>query len=75
MAPDEGNMYLLGKVGSAEQKARFLEPLVLGKARSAFFMTERRPEPGRVAGAKRGRAGETTWRPQRDAVCATCGLC
>src|ERR1700760_1572879 len=40
MAPDEGNMYLLGKVGSAEQKARFLEPLVSGKARSAVFMTE-----------------------------------
>ena len=40
MAPDEGNMYLLGKVGSPEQKARFLEPLVSGKARSAFFMTE-----------------------------------
>lgn len=40
MAPDEGNMYLLGKVGSAEQKARFLEPLVSGRARSAFFMTE-----------------------------------
>ncbi|CAN5386841.1 acyl-CoA dehydrogenase family protein [soil metagenome] len=40
MAPDEGNMYLLGKVGSAEQKTRFLEPLVSGKARSAFFMTE-----------------------------------
>ena len=33
-------MYLLGKVGSPEQKARFLEPLVSGKARSAFFMTE-----------------------------------
>ena len=40
MAPDEGNMYLLGKVGSTEQKARFLEPLVSGNARSAFFMTE-----------------------------------
>jgi len=39
-APDEGNMYLLGKVGSAEQKARFLDPLVSGEARSAFFMTE-----------------------------------
>ena len=40
MAPDEGNMYLLGKVASAEQKARFLDPLVGGTARSAFFMTE-----------------------------------
>jgi acyl-CoA dehydrogenase len=40
MAPDEGNMYLLGKVGSPEQKARFLAPLVSGQARSAFFMTE-----------------------------------
>ena len=40
MAPDEGNMYLLGKVGTADQKERFLEPLVSGKARSAFFMTE-----------------------------------
>lgn len=40
MAPDEGNMFLLGKAGSDEQKARFLKPLVSGEARSAFFMTE-----------------------------------
>lgn len=39
-APDEGNMYLLGKVGSPELKARFLDPLVAGKGRSCFFMTE-----------------------------------
>ena len=39
-APDEGNMYLLGKVGSTDQHARFLDPLVRGEARSAFFMTE-----------------------------------
>ena len=40
MAPDEGNMYLLGHVGSADLKARFLAPMVDGSARSAFFMTE-----------------------------------
>jgi len=39
-APDEGNMYLLGKVATEAQKARFLAPLVAGRARSAFFMTE-----------------------------------
>lgn len=46
MAPDEGNMYLLGKVGSEEQKRRFLKPLVEGDARSAFFMTEPASEGG-----------------------------
>ena len=39
-APDEGNMYLLGKIGSEAIKRRFLDPLVSGHARSAFFMTE-----------------------------------
>jgi acyl-CoA dehydrogenase len=45
-APDEGNMYLLGKVGSAEIKDRFLKPLVEGRTRSAFFMTEPAMEGG-----------------------------
>jgi acyl-CoA dehydrogenase len=45
-APDEGNMYLLGKVGSPEIKQRFLKPLVEGRARSAFFMTEPAAEGG-----------------------------
>ena len=40
MAPDGSNMFLIGKVGNAEQKARFLAPLMSGKVRSAFFMTE-----------------------------------
>lgn len=39
-APDEGNMYLLGKVGSPELKDRFLPRMVTGEIRSAFFMTE-----------------------------------
>ncbi len=46
MAPDEGNMYLLGKVGAPEQKARFLKPLVEGHCRSAFLMTEPAGENG-----------------------------
>jgi acyl-CoA dehydrogenase len=39
-APDEGNMFLLGRVASPEQKERFLKPLIDGRTRSAFFMTE-----------------------------------
>ncbi|ETR76709.1 acyl-CoA dehydrogenase [Afipia sp. P52-10] len=45
-APDEGNMYLLGKVGTPEQKHHFLKQLVEGHARSAFFMTEPASEGG-----------------------------
>jgi len=45
-APDEGNMYLLGKVGSPEMKERFLRPMVEGRARSAFLMTEPAVEGG-----------------------------
>lgn len=39
-APDEGNMYLIGHVGTAEQKAHFLAPMIAGDGRSAFLMTE-----------------------------------
>ena len=46
MAPDEGNMYLIGHVGTPEIKERFLKPLVEGRARSAFFMTEPAAENG-----------------------------
>ncbi|MDM0117044.1 acyl-CoA dehydrogenase [Variovorax sp. J22R133] len=45
-APDEGNMFLLGKVASSGQKERFLSKLVSGEARSAFFMTEPADEGG-----------------------------
>lgn len=45
-APDEGNMFLLGKVGSPDLKKKFLEPLIHGRARSAFFMTEPADEQG-----------------------------
>jgi len=40
MAPDEGYMYLIGHVGSPELKQRFLGPLIEGRGRSAFFLTE-----------------------------------
>lgn len=43
-APDDGNMMLLARVGSAAQKARWLRPIVEGQVRSAFVMTE--PHPG-----------------------------
>ncbi|MGQ3176561.1 MAG: acyl-CoA dehydrogenase family protein [Blastomonas fulva] len=45
-APDEGNIYLLGKVGSPALNQKFLKPLLDGKARSAFFMTEPASEGG-----------------------------
>lgn len=45
-APDEGNMFLLGRIGSPDIKARFLAPLVEGRKRSAFFMTEPAMEGG-----------------------------
>lgn len=45
-SPDEGNMFLLGKAANEEQKSRYLERLVSGHARSAFFMTEPASEGG-----------------------------
>ena len=43
-APDEGNMHLLELVASPAQKERYLRPLVEGRIRSCFAMTE--PPPG-----------------------------
>jgi acyl-CoA dehydrogenase len=43
-APDEGNVHLLAHVATAAQRERYLKPLVQGRVRSAFAMTE--PAPG-----------------------------
>jgi acyl-CoA dehydrogenase len=43
-APDEGNMHLLQKAATPEQRTRYLEPLAKGVVRSCFAMTE--PAPG-----------------------------
>ena len=39
-APDEGNMFLLGKVANPEQIDEFLVPVIDGRQRSVFAMTE-----------------------------------
>ena len=43
-APDDGNMMVLNKIGTEQQKARWLQPIVDGQVRSSIVMTE--PAPG-----------------------------
>jgi acyl-CoA dehydrogenase len=55
-APDDGNMNLLALVGTPAQKERWLRPIVEGKVRSAFAMTEPAPGGGSDPGMIRTRA-------------------
>ncbi len=63
-APDDGNMIALEKIGSDEQKARWLQPIVDGEVRSAFVMTEPAPGAGSDPSAMRTvakRKGNSAW--------------
>lgn len=43
-APDDGNMIVLNKIATEAQKDRWLQPVIDGRVRSSFAMTE--PMPG-----------------------------
>lgn len=55
-APDDGNMNVLARVGTPAQKQRWLRPIVEGRVRSAFAMTEPHPGGGSDPGMIRTRA-------------------
>ncbi len=61
-APDDGNMMVLEKVATDAQKERWLQPIVQGRVRSAFAMTE--PHPG--SGSDPGGMMITTARRNND---------
>ena len=43
-APDDGNMFVLNRVATEEQKTKWLQPIIDGDIHSSFVMTE--PHPG-----------------------------
>jgi acyl-CoA dehydrogenase len=63
MAPDDGNMNLLAHAGTPAQKERWLRPIVEGRVRSSFAMTEPAPGGGSDPGMIRTRAEKKgdTW--------------
>ena len=55
-APDDGNMMVLGKLGTEAQQDRWLQPIMRGEVRSAFAMTEPHPGGGSDPGMMQTRA-------------------
>src|SRR5207248_3089019 len=55
-APDDGNMNLLSRTGTPAQQEWWLRPVVEGKVKSAFAMTEPAPGGGSDPGMIRTRA-------------------
>src|SRR5689334_679439 len=55
-APDDGNMNLLALTGTTAQKDKWLRPIVDGRVRSSFVMTEPAPGGGSDPGMIRTRA-------------------
>ena len=55
-APDDGNMILLSRTATPGQKRRWLIPIIEGRLRSAFVMTEPMPGAGSDPSAMRTRA-------------------
>lgn len=56
VSPDDGNMMVLEKVATEAQKERWLQPIVEGRVRSAFCMTEPAPGAGSDPSMMRTRA-------------------
>jgi len=55
-APDDGNMMLLANAGTKAQQDKWLQPIIDGKVRSSFVMTEPMPGAGSDPAAMKTRA-------------------
>ncbi len=55
-APDDGNMMLLANAGTKAQQDKWLQPIIDGKVRSSFVMTEPIPGAGSDPAAMKTRA-------------------
>jgi acyl-CoA dehydrogenase len=64
-APDDGNMRVLEAVATADQKGRWLDPIVAGQVNSSFVMTEPHPgggsDPGMIQ-TRAERVGNKKWK-------------